>query len=301
MTECQYVKRLRPATMYTSREAFKHFTQTIPEITKATDVNHSLITLFFKRIQTRERIVGKGLTVTGIKESTLASYASRLKTFFKWLKEQGHINANPFDMLKLPKPIFEDHRALTGEEIKKIITAVVQNSSNSFLAKRDLAMISVLTFCGLRRNELLSLRLMDVDLFNEFITIQPHTSKSKKLRKVPINLHLKMHLHEYLQERKKRSLTCPYLFVTNAKDKRFELPGLKHWVRKISSLSKVKFHIHRFRHTFATNLAMQNVSVVKIQKLMGHSDLKMTQTYLRSIHTEDMHEDMNRLSFENLA
>ena len=43
--------------------------------------------------------------------------------------------------------------------------SVVQNTSNAFLLKRDLAMIGVLTFCGLRRNELISLEVQDVDLF----------------------------------------------------------------------------------------------------------------------------------------
>jgi integrase len=89
--------------------------------------------------------------------------------------------------------------------------------------------------------------------------------------------------------------------VANGRDKQFELPGLKHWVKRISQLSGVKFHIHRFRHTFATNLAMQDVGAIKIQKLMGHTDIKMTQTYLRSVSTEEMSEDINKLSYENLA
>ena len=84
-------------------------------------------------------------------------------------------------------------------------------------------------------------------------------------------------------------------------DRRLTLHGFKHWVERVIKLSGVKFHLHRFRHTFATNLAMQNAGVIKIQKLMGHSDIKITQTYLRSVSTEDMREDVNKLSFENLA
>jgi len=301
MSECRYVKRLRPATMRTSLEAFKHFVKIMPEVGSMNDVSHSVITVFFKRLQTRERTIGQGVKVVGIKDSTLLTYASRLKTFFKWLTDHKYIDRNPFENLKLPRPVFVDHRSLTGEEIRKIMGAVAQNASNPFLLKRDMAMIGILTFCGLRRNELISLEVRDIDLFTGFITIQPETSKSKRLRKVPINIHLKMHLLEYLEERKKRGCKTPYLFVANGRDKRFEVPGLKHWVKRISRLSGVKFHVHRFRHTFATNLAMHDVGAIKIQKLMGHTDLKMTQTYLRSVSTEEMGEDINKLSYENLA
>jgi integrase/recombinase XerD len=117
---------------------------------------------------------------------------------------------------------------------------------------------------------------------------------------VPINLHLKRNLTDYLGERKKQGYKNQYLFVSSISDHQLTRHGLKHWVEKLCRLSGIKFHIHRFRHTFATNLAMQNVGVVKIQKLMGHNDLKMTQTYLRSVCPEEMHEDVNKLSFEIL-
>ena len=301
INECQYVKRLRPETMRSSKEAFNHFIRIMPEITSVNEINHSVITVFFKRLQIRERIVGKGTKVVGIKDSTLGAYASRLKTFFKWLREHKYIEENPFDTIQLPSPKFTDNRALTGDQIKRIMGAVVQSVQSSFLLKRDLAMIGVLTFCGLRRNELASLELRDIDLFNGFITIRPETSKSKKLRKVPINTHLKIYLLEYLQERKKRGCKTQHLFVSNNEDSGLTRDGLKHWVARLVRLSGIKFHVHRFRHTFATNLAMQDVGAIKIQKLMGHADLKMTQTYLRSVSTEEMKEDINKLSYENLA
>lgn len=301
MSECEYVRRLRPATLRTSREAFRHFIASMPEIQNASDVTTGLISVFFKRLQTRTRIIGKNKAVVGIRDSTVASYASRLKTFFKWLVDRRHLEQNPFDGLLLPKPQFTDRRALTGKEIRQIMGASAQHCTNAFLLKRDMAMIAVLTFCGLRRTELISLELKDIDLFSGFLTVQPHTSKSKRLRKIPINLHLKMYLKEYLTEREKCKGKCPYLFLANGKDKRLELPGLKHWVKRISRTSGLNVHVHRFRHTFATNLAMKDVGVVKIQKLMGHADLKMTQTYLRSVSTEEMTDDINKLSFDNLS
>lgn len=301
LNECEFTRRLRPETIRSSKYAFEHFTSVVPEVSEVSDISTDLITVFFKRLQTRERIVGKGQVKVGIKDSTVASYTGRLRAFFQWLKNRKIIEVNPFETFRSTPPVFADHRALTGGEIKKIMGTVAQYAKSSFLLRRDMAMVGILTFCGLRRNELASLEVRDIELLEGFIIIRPETSKSKAIRKIPVNVYLRRLLKEYLEERKKRGCKTEYLFVSYGADKPLTLHGLKHWVEKLSKLSGVKFHLHRFRHTFATNLAMQDVGVVKIQKLMGHKDIKMTQTYLRSVSTEDMQDDINKLSFENLA
>jgi integrase/recombinase XerD len=272
----------------------------MPEVSYPEQLSPGMITTFFKRLQTRERIIGKKEKRVGIKDSTLKTYGNRLKMFFKWLTTHRIIDTNPFNEIKMPQPVFTDHRALKGSEIKIILGAIAQYSPSVFLLRRDVAMISILTFCGLRRNELISLEVLDLDLYTNMLTVRGATSKSKVTRIVPINLHLRKCLTEYLDERKKAGYKNPYLFVSSRTDSQLTKHGLKHWVERLSTLSGVKFHVHRFRHTFATNLAMQDVGAIKIQKLMGHTDLMMTQTYLRSISTKDMREDINKLSFENL-
>jgi site-specific recombinase XerD len=301
VNECEFVKRLRPETIRSSKESFRHFKAIVPEVSSLADISPEIITVFFKRLQTRERLIGKGVKKIGVKDSTILTYGSRLKTFFKWLTYRKYIDSSPFDSLQLPRPSFIDQRALNGEQIKKIMGAIAQNAPTPFLLKRDMAIVGILTFCGLRRNELVSLEIRDIDLFDGFITVRGETSKSKRTRKLPINCHLKMYLKEYLQERKSRGCKTPYLFVSSGLDHQLTAFGLRHWVDRIGRGSGTKFHLHRFRHTFATNLAMQDVGAIKIQKLMGHSDIKMTQTYLRSVSTEEMRGDVNKLSFENLA
>jgi integrase len=251
-------------------------------------------------MQTRERKQGNKV-LQGVKNSTLLTYANRIKSFCKWLTDRQYISHNPFDGFVLPKPSYADKRALSGDQIKRMMGALAQSAYDSFLFKRDIAMISTLTFCGLRKNELLSLELRDLDLFENVLIVRPETSKSKIYRRIPIGLQLKKHLQEYLSVRKAKGYKTPLLFSSHSADIGLTSHGLKHWVARITKLSGVRFHVHRFRHTFATNLAMQDVGIIKIQKLMGHADIKMTQTYLRSVSTEDMREDVNKLSFENLA
>jgi site-specific recombinase XerD len=301
INECIYVKRLRPASIKCSKDALIHFRKLMPEIESLEDITATTITVFFKRMQTRERIIGKGIKVVGVRDSSLLTYGSRLKTFFKWLADRRYIQHNPFVSMRLPNPTFEDRRALSGDQIKRIMGAIVQYSYNSFLIKRDIAMVGMLTFCGLRRTELISLEVRDIDLLNGLITVKAETSKSRRIRMIPMNTNLKYYVKEYLQQRKVRGCKTPYFFVSHTADRGITLGGLKHWVTRLVRLSGVKFHLHRFRHTFATNLAIQDIGVIKIQKLMGHTDLKMTQKYVRSISTLEMKEDINKLSFENLA
>lgn len=299
--ECVYAKRLRPATIKAAREAFHQFTVMVPEVEAAQDVTPAVLSVFFQRLQTRERIVGRNKRVTGVRDVTIRAYACRLKTFFKWLKDRKHLAESPFDLFKIPSPQFTDHRALSGDEIKRIMGSIVQHSASSFLMKRDLAMMGILIFCGLRRTELISLETKDIDLVAGLVTVRSETSKSKRTRRLPINIFLKPFLREYLNIRRERNCKAARFFISQGKDQELTLHGLKHWVERIVKKSGVRFHLHRLRHTFATNLGLQGVSAIKIQKLMGHSDLRMTQAYLRSIEAEELYEDINRISFDNLA
>ena len=301
MNECTYAKRLRPATIKASTEAYKQFARVVPEVELASEVTPAVLTVFFQRLQTRERTVGRDTKVIGIKDVTIRAYACRLKTFFKWMKDRKFTEDNPFESFKVPSPQFTDHRALSGDEIKRIMGSIVQHSASAFIMKRDLAMIGILTFCGLRRTELISLEMRDVDIDAGFITVRSETSKSKRTRRLPINVFLKPYLKEYMAARKKRNCKTIRFFVSQGKDRDLTLHGLKHWVERIVKKSGVRFHLHRLRHTFATNLGIQGVGAIKIQKLMGHSDLRMTQMYLRSIEAEELSEDINKISFENLA
>jgi integrase len=157
-------------------------------------------------------------------------------------------------------------------------------------------MISLLVFCGLRKGEFISLQVRDIDMDKGMLTIRGETSKSKRTRYLPMHRTLMMHLQEYIRERNKYSYKTEYLIVSSTGDNRLTVHGLKHWIQRLIHASGVRFHLHRFRHAFACTLANKNVGLIKIQKLMGHTDPKMTAMYLRSITTEDLRADIDKLS-----
>lgn len=294
--ECRSIRRLRPETIRGYRSVFLAFTNIMPEILEVNDLTREALVEFFRRLNDRTRVYGKGLVKTGVKDSTVRTYWSKLYSFFEWINNVHGIS-NPFaGMVKPPTPIYDDVRALNKDELDKIIAAVVSHNTNALILKRDVFMINLFCLCGLRFGEFISLQLKDVDIDKQLLTVRAETSKSKKERRLKINKKLMFHLKEYMEERNKRKYKTPYLIVSSIQDKGLSREGLRHWVKRYIELSGVKFHVHRFRHTFATMLEENNVCASKIQKLMGHQDIKMTMVYLRSTKAEDFGDELEKLS-----
>lgn len=288
MRECKYTKVLRPSTLKGYRDVFVNFTNLLPEVQKLSDLHPVCVTNFYERLSIR---LGKE-----VKGSTIYSYHTRLIMFFRWLEEQGHIpEGSVVDKIaRPPSPEYNDDRALDETEIAKLITAIVLNNKSSpFMYKRDLMMIHILLYTGIRKRELLNLKVRDIDLIDQSLVVNGNTSKSKRTRRIPMHPTLSYHIDNYLQERKE--CKNEYLILSSHGDKELSEAGLTYWVSRYKKLSGVHFHLHRCRHTFACNLARSGADVMSIMKLMGHSSLKMTERYLRSIQISE-----SKLHIKNL-
>lgn len=296
INECQYSRGLRFKTIVGYKVALGHFISIMPEVTTPQLLTVEMLNEFFKRIQTRQRIVGRDIIKIGLEDSTVKAYSNKLNSFFVWLIQRRFITDNPLDYIKLRHPEYKDKRALEEEEIQKIFAAVTLHSQNPLILRRNTAMVSLLFFCGLRLNEFISLKVTDIDIEKQMLTVRAETSKSKRTRYIPMHPTLILHLKEYIKERNKEKYRTEYLIVSTTHDKGLTCYGLKHWVNALGQASGVKFHLHRFRHSFACTLAKNNVTTIKIQRLMGHADPRMTATYLRSITIEDCRDDINKMS-----
>ncbi len=301
MEEQEFSAKLRPATLRGYIAAYDLLELIFPGID--TDmVTSKILTEFFKRLEKRERVVGKGRIVKGVKPSTIATYRSKLGKFFDWLVMKQYLEKNPFAEMEYPHVIYGDRKFLKKENMEAIFNAVGFSMpwANNFLRKRNLAIFSVLLFCGLRRGELLGLQLRDVDMQRKQLTVRGETSKSKVDRIIPLNTQALRVLEDYLAERNRREYKTHHLFVSNNVDKGLTENGLKHLLKKIIKFVGFKFHLHQFRHTFAVNLFNANTNPVKIKALLGHKDIRMTMTYLRCIPQKSMRGDVECLTLDNL-
>ena len=300
IADCEYSKGLSPATISSYKDVFRTFHTIMPEVKILEDVHPQMFNEFFRRINTRERKVGRDTIKRGIKQSTTRTYYNKLIAFYSWLERYGYLEKGSITkkVIKPKSPQYDDERALKQSEVNKIMTAITLNTlKDEFIRSRDMAIILILLYTGIRKGELLGLRIQDVDFESQNIYVRAETSKSKKSRHIPMHFSLITHLKSYLKRRKEKGFSTSKLIVSSRQDKGLTQHGLKFWVTKYSKLSGISFHIHRFRHTFACTLGKNNVDIISIMNMLGHSTTRMTEQYLRSIKTTISRDFINKISY----
>lgn len=302
MEEQEFSAKLRSETLRGYISAFDLLNKIVPDI-RADMLTQDMMTEFFRRLQKRERVVGRGTIKKGIRASTVATYRSKLNKFFEWLAYKEVISGNPFTKMDYPEVEYGDRKYLPKEKVEKLFNylAFPTDTKNGFLHKRNLALFSVLLYTGVRRGELLGMQIRDVDFVRKELLIRGATSKSKRDRVVPLNSLVIRALQDYFVEREKKGSQCNQVFISNNEDTPITKDGLKHLLNKITKCVDFHFHLHQFRHTYAVNLLHNGADVAKVKQLLGHTDIRMTMAYLRCLPTSAMRVDVEKLNIDNLV
>lgn len=220
-----------------------------------------------------------GRTERGWSANTYINYHKTLTVFFRWCRSEGYMDIDPLDGIEVPKLPKRLPKRLSQDDTFKLLE-VVQNYPypHCFLRVRNHAIFQTFVFAGLRKSELLNLRLIDVDV--DSLTIFVRQGKGAKDRIIPIGFRLADTLRDYLSERRRLNKTCPEFFVSLNRNCGFTDAGLKRLVVKIKAASGIDFHIHMLRHTFATLMLEGGCDIYSLSRMMGHSDIKTTTIYL---------------------
>lgn len=298
MDNAEFVRQLSPNTLRMYRSSFDLLLQYCPGLT-ADMLTAEQFASFFKWLQTRRRIF-RGSSQSGVKKSTVATHWKNLSKFLSWLKSRQIIRSNPFrdGQMEQPRVRYEDRKYLNRNQLRRLFVAAAINIpwASAFTRTRNVAILSVGVYCGLRRTELLELKLDDLDFDRKELTVRASTSKSQSMRVIPLNSQVQMHLQEYLNQRGKRLYTCPHLWVSATGDSRLTSDGLRHVISLIVDGSGVKFHLHQLRHTFAVNFLMNSgQNSFKLQGLMGHRSIASTAIYTRALPPEAVRREIERM------
>jgi integrase/recombinase XerC len=232
-----------------------------------------------------------------INPSSIRRKISALKTYFKYCIKNGWIETNPLKKIIIPKA----HKQLP-EYVHKENTAILFKElsfADDFIGVRDRMILELLYATGMRRGELIGLKVNDINLYDQVILI---FGKGGKERQVPFTSDMKKLLIDYLDLRKTSfEMLPPQLLLTDKGlplyDK-FVYLKVKQYLSFVSTLKKRSPHV--LRHSFATHLIDNGADLNAVKDLMGHSSLASTQIYthhsiekLKKTH-EQAHPRSNR-------
>ncbi|WP_460188917.1 site-specific tyrosine recombinase/integron integrase [Urechidicola sp. KH5] len=217
------------------------------------------------------------LVSEGISNRSINRKVSSLKSFYKFLQKSKQISTNPLVKHKALKVAKKVQVPFSKEEIRAAITTLDGNSE--FETLRDKLIVEMLYATGMRRAELINLKVRDIDLSNRTIRV---LGKRDKERIIPLIPLVKTSLESYLKERNS-FVYSEYLFVTNRQNKLY--PSLVYSIinKYFSTVSsKTKKSPHVLRHSFATHLLDEGADLNSVKELLGHASLASTQVYTHS-------------------
>ncbi|HYC79265.1 MAG TPA: tyrosine recombinase XerC [Planctomycetota bacterium] len=211
----------------------------------------------------------------GRARTTVARRMAAVRAFYRHLVRAGRVEVDPSTSVRSPKTRRRLPRALTSDEIERLLGAP---RGDGFTASRDRAALELLYSAGVRNSELCGLRLADLDLRAGVARV---LGKGRRERLAVVGSYARRAVEAYLPARAAacRNTGCDRVLVN-----RFGGPLSDRSLRRVFERWILKADLsavtpHTLRHTFATHLLERGAHLKEVQELLGHRRLSSTQIY----------------------
>ena len=213
----------------------------------------------------------------GVSNSTINRKISSLRTYYKFLLKIGDIDASPLAKHKVLKIAKILQVPFSEKEIENVLE--ILKEENSFVGLRNKLIVELFYSTGMRRAELINLKLNDISDSQKTIKVLGKRNKERIIPLLPSALNT---IASYLDYRKSLSSIkdVHYLLLTEKGAKVYETlvyRVINNYFSKASE--KVKKSPHILRHSFATHLLNEGADIKSVKELLGHSSLASTQIY----------------------
>jgi len=196
-----------------------------------------------------------------------------LRTFYKWMRKEEIVSANPMAKIQGPKnekrlPAFAKESELHTEKLDELY-------ADSLNGKRDKLIFELFYQTGIRLSELIDLRVQNVS--SESIKV---IGKRNKERIIPISKELHHQIHSYLSAKNQQLGESPYVFSLKFGKKLYPMLVyriINQYLSIATNLDKTSPHV--LRHTFATHMLNRGTGLETLKDLLGHANLSATQVY----------------------
>ena len=209
--------------------------------------------------------------------ATLQRKIACLRSFYRHLRRDAVIDADPTSELRPPRSRAKLPRVLTRDQVNRLLE---QPRGTTAAGLRDGALLETMYACGLRASEAIGLQLADIDLEAGVLVAR---GKGSKERIVPIGRMAVTRLRRYLDQGRPRLVGLedePHVFV-NARGRSLSRQGLYKIVQRHARSAGLDSQMspHTLRHTFATHLLAGGCDLRSLQEMLGHADIGTTQIY----------------------
>jgi integrase/recombinase XerC len=235
----------------------------------------------------------------GLSKASVARALAALRSWFKWLARNGHVEQNAASLVATPKLPKHLPRVPSIEQMNRTVDSLTVNAPSSGVKKsanaatsswleRDLVIFELLYGCGIRNAELTGLDLADIQWANEVILVR---GKGRKQRYVPLGDAAAEAIRRYLPLRESKLAmarkSTPALLVNHrlraraGGDVRLTTRSVGRIVKLLALANGLSAdtHPHTLRHAFGTHMLEEGADLRAIQELLGHERLSTTQRY----------------------
>jgi integrase/recombinase XerD len=265
-----------PHTIQLRREALQGLIRWLDErgISRPQEVTRPILERYRRHLYHYRKENGEPLSF-----ATQAQRLIPIRALFKWLARENYILSNPASELELPRV----HRKLPAHILtpQEIETVMAQTLLHGDLGVRDRALLETLYSTGIRRSELIHLKLYDIDVKNGSLMVR--SGKGQKDRYVPLGSRASHWLRRYLEEVRVQIVIEPddgTLFLHEFGEP-FSKNRLSDLVKKYLRAAGVDKPgaAHLFRHAMATHMLENGADIRFIQAILGHAQLTTTEIY----------------------
>jgi len=225
----------------------------------------------------------------GIGPRSQCRILSGVRSFFRFLVTEGYMADDPSELLESPH--LGDHlpEVLTTEEVDRLEQAI---DLSKWEGQRNKAIIEVLFSCGLRVSELITLRMSDLYLDEQFVRVR---GKGNKERFVPISESAIKHLRYWFYDRNLMNIKPgeeDFVFL-NRRGAHLTRTMILIMIKRLGAEAGINKTIspHTLRHSFATALLEGGADLRAIQAMLGHESIGTTEIYTH-IDTHTLREEI---------
>jgi integrase/recombinase XerC len=218
---------------------------------------------------------------------SMNNYWRAIKRFWSDVASRDGVQ-HPFAGKKSPAKPQRVPKAHTPDECRRILTATENYPwETAFHRTRALAILGTALLAGLRKSELLSLEVRDVDLTAGTIRVQHGKGRGGgKERVAYMPDELRRLLSAYNAARAAAQLVCPDYFASLKYRRGIRQDTLKRIVTYVRAASGVKFTMHTLRHSYVSWLVRSGVPLPVASELAGHTMIETTMNYIRVFDTD---------------